>query len=105
MGTRMENVEQRWASPAIRRYTILSPHQTYVWHTIQEPGLSTSTAADRPFMASHACKATPVSRGRQMRVWCKEAVVHVLADCPRLVALRQKLRKEVGEAFIVRRPY
>jgi hypothetical protein len=26
-------------------------------------------------------------------------VIHVLIDCPRLSTLRQKLRKEVGEAF------
>jgi hypothetical protein len=50
------------------------------------------------WLASHA-KLHRFREDDKCECGARETVVHVLINCPRLSTLRQKLRKEVGEAF------
>src|SRR5262249_4132685 len=50
------------------------------------------------WLASHA-KRHQLREDDKCECGARETVTHILIDCPRLLTLRQKLRKEVGEAF------
>lgn len=60
--------------------------------------LLTQLRTGHSWLASHA-KIYRFREDDKCECGAKETVVHVLIDCPRLAVLRQKLRKDIGDAF------
>src|SRR2546429_427356 len=60
--------------------------------------LLTQPRTGHSWLATHA-KLHRLREDDKCECGVKETVVHVLVNCPKLVNLRQKLRKEIGNAF------
>jgi hypothetical protein len=50
-------------------------------------------------LANSQRRANDLRNDDKCQCGAKETVVHVLVDCPRLINLRQQLRRKIGEAF------
>ena len=60
--------------------------------------LLTQLRTGHSWLATHA-KRRKLQEDDKCECGAIETVVHVLVDCPKLINIRQKLRKEIGDAF------
>jgi ribonuclease HI len=89
-GSHLRRIDKELPSIRARRlYDCLPRNRAY---------LLTQLRTGHSWLATHG-KLHRFREDDKCECGAKETVVHVLVDCPRLSALRQKLRKEVGEAF------
>lgn len=68
MGTRMENINQRRASPPNRHNAAGHPHPTLIRLLATELGLPPNLATNRTLLAGHLRQTLPISWGYRMRV-------------------------------------
>jgi hypothetical protein len=81
-------------------FTLSSIHTRYLYSSLprNRAYLLMQLRTGHLWLASHA-KLHRFREDDKCECGARETVIHVLVDCLRLSTLRQKLRKEVGEAF------